>query len=148
MKKNVGLAAVLGSVVVSLALWQGCSDAARTARRYTYPPDFAYVERTAIRTAMGRLAASVNALNEILRQESLSEADRQNIVGLLAQMEAAARDLEAPAQRTNHPMLDTKLPAFQRDVELALRAARDEPPNYFLAGAVAGSCFYCHERGR
>jgi len=53
---------------------------------------------------------------------------------------SAAPDGEISLQRSHG--------AFRRDIEMARLAAERDPPNYFLAGSVAGSCSYCHEGQR
>ena len=119
-----------------------CSDMAKTVRSATYPPDFAYIERANIRTEMHTLAAKIQALDAALREPEPSRRDHVRL--LLVDIERTARGLQPGRSDTNHPLLDAHLPALIEDVVASRRAVEHEPPSYFLAGSVVGSCVYCH----
>jgi hypothetical protein len=137
------LALLLGAGLVT-----GCGSAG-TIRRFTYPPDFKYLERSEVKSAMGALARDVRALKRLLAGTETLDADqRAEVARLLRAMEATAAELDPKGRRTNHPVIDQNIGAFRRDIEMARLAAERDPPNYFLAGSVAGSCSYCHEGQR
>jgi len=125
----------------------GCRGSASRIRDYTYPPDFRYIEQHELDTAMGRLAVAVERLNGRLRTSQTGDAGVQEaVVAELGEIGVIAGQL-AGGVGTNHPWLDQHLGAFQQDIELARRAATHDPPNYYLAGNIAGACGYCHQRG-
>ncbi|MEW6683886.1 MAG: hypothetical protein AB1451_13365 [Nitrospirota bacterium] len=139
-----GVSAVL-AVVAVLAIASGCEHAEKI-RQFTYPPDFKYIETSDVHSKMWTLARDSRALKTLLAGNgALKPEQHEEVIHLLREMETAAAQLDPPGQRTNHPLLDRNIEAFRRDIGLALRAADQDPPNYFLAGSVAGSCSYCHE---
>jgi hypothetical protein len=135
----------LGGLAAALVL-AGCASAPDAVRSATYPPGFHYLTAAKLETAMGRLARDATALNALLRREGdPAEAERAEVVRLLAQMEATTGTLDVDGATSNHPMLSRHLASFRRDLERAQRAAEAKPPNYFLAGSVTGACLACHE---
>jgi cytochrome c553 len=134
---------LLASLAVAIL---GCRGSASRIRQYTYPPDFRYIEQHELGSAMGRLAVAVERLNGLLRASGTGEAAVQGaVVVQLGEVESIAGQLTG-GLGTNHPWLDHNLATFQRDIELARRAANHDPPNYYLAGSIAGACGYCHQR--
>jgi hypothetical protein len=124
-------------------LLSGCAETAREVRAHTYPPELRYYENREIRTAMARMARGVITL-AVLKNERLTAEERAAVTRALREIDEAAAELSTPAARSNHPLLDRYLDEFRRDVDLARAAAGRDPPNYHPAGAVAGSCAYCH----
>jgi len=134
---------VLAGLAVAIL---GCRGSASRIRAYTYPPDFRYIEQHELSSAMGRLAVAVERLNALLRTTGTGEpAVRNAVVEQLGEVQSVAGQLTGGVG-TNHPWLDRNLDAFRQDIALARRAANHEPPNYYLAGSVAGACGYCHQR--
>jgi len=114
-------------------------------RRYTYPPDFNYIDARQLDSAMWRMADQVRSLDAALRDVSMPDGKRQKaIVEALDGIAAAGRMLGSDHRTSNHPVLDEHLPQLLDDVAMARDAAADTPPRYALAGAVAGACVYCH----
>lgn len=111
-------------------------------RKVTYGRDFHYLEKQQVRGAMDKIAKEVVALEALLRAEAAPE--QAQVVLHLDGMIAAAGELEGSASASNHPILDANLPTFRRDLTAARAAAAKDPPNYYLAGSVAGACQYCH----
>lgn len=135
-----------------LALVMGaCAVAAPAVRKVTYAPDLRYLAGRQVSEVMGTLAKAAVELDALLRDETPATpaADlRGEVVRLLQVMEGAASDLDA-GPTTNHPVLDENLGLFRADLAAAREAAEVDPPNYFLAGSVAGSCLlYCHTGDR
>lgn len=127
----------------------GSCQASESIRRVTYPPDFRYLEQHDVTSAMWRLARDVRALKTLLGGATdLSPQSHQEVIRLLRDMEATASEIDPKGRRSTHPRIDSNIGAFRRDLAMARQAAEHEPPNYFLAGNVAGSCSYCHEGQR
>jgi hypothetical protein len=140
-----GLALTAASVFAFGLGLLGCSQAARGIRTVTYPHDFRYYETAEIDDSMKRLAAASRRLTSLLRDGvPRSAAERAEVVDLLGEMEEASATLDGRKKPSNHPVIDAHLERFQRDVSAARAAAERDPPNYFLAGTVAGSCMLCH----
>lgn len=99
---------------------------------------------------MREMADRATDINKRLRQAVLTDADRVQVVADLAAIEAIARELSADEARTVHPVLWKNIDEFRTDVVNARKQAEATPPNFFLAGTVAGSCAYCHgpDRGK
>jgi hypothetical protein len=144
MRLTGALVSVLAGVA-ALAIAAGCEHAEKI-RQFTYPPDFKYIETSDVHSRMWTLARDSRSLKALLAGNgALTPQQHEEVIRLLREMETAAAQLDPPGQRTNHPLLDRNIEAFRRDIGSAIRAADQDPPNYFLAGSVAGSCSYCHE---
>ena len=145
MQFNAARVWVVITGISALVIAGGCEHAEKI-RQFTYPPDFKYIETSDLHSHMWTLARDSQSLKALLAgSEPLTPAQHQEVIQLLRDMQSAAAELNPPGQRTNHPMLDRNIEAFRLDLAMAVRAAEQEPPNYFLAGSVAGSCSYCHE---
>lgn len=141
------VAMVVRGVALALAASAtvGCGSG-EAIRRVTYPPDFRYLEQEEVKSAMWRLARDVRGLKALLSgANGLSAEDHAEVVRLLRDMETTAAQIDPKGRRSNHPKIDRNIDAFRRDLAMARQAAERDPPNYFLAGSVAGSCSYCHE---
>jgi hypothetical protein len=120
----------------------GCADSARWLRRYTYPPDFRYIEREQLRSAMWQLARHMRELDQDIHSPLPPEQHRKDIVEHLDDMEAAARSLdtaaiESPADRYEHAEILTRHSASAgcRGTGSAKLA---------IACSLTGACVYCH----
>jgi hypothetical protein len=137
-------------LLISLAIFTGyacgCADFARWMRQYTYPPDFRYIERDQLRSAMWQLARHVRELDQHIQAPSEPEQHRQDILEHLAGMDAAVRMLDSSGWPSNHPLIDMNLPKFRQDIRLAREAVERDPPNYRLTYLLTGACVYCHGR--
>jgi len=137
-------AAMLGALLSGSAVFGGCGSGA-AIRQVTYPPSFQYLEQREVHTAMGRLARDINRLERLLTSDGAVNAQqRDQVVGVLRDMETAAAELAPQGRRTNHPRIDRNIEAFRHELQLARLAAEQEPPNYFPAGSIAGACQACH----
>lgn len=144
---SVGAATLMRGAAIALAATAviGCG-ATETIRRVTYPPDFRYLEQSEVKSAMWQLAHDVRDLKKLLSgANGLSPEDHVEVVRLLRDMEATAAQIDPQGRRSNHPKIAQNIGAFRRDLAMARQAAERDPPNYFLAGSVAGACSYCHE---
>lgn len=139
MRMYNGVLGVWGLVLLPVL---ACSNAAEVVRSTTYPPDFAYIARADVRTEMHALASKVAELDRVLREPGVKP--RQQVSTLLIDIERIALSLQRGRGQSNHPLIDAHLPSLIEDVAASRRAVEAEPPNYFLAGSVVGSCVYCH----
>jgi len=128
-----------------LPVLAGC--AGTEVKMHTYPADMVYIEDSEIESAMLRLSQYVWSVNDIFdSQEHIAGYNRERIIELLKNMEKEADELGAGARQTNHLFIDQNIEAFRADVERARRAVETDPPNYYLAGRLSGSCLACHTK--
>ncbi len=94
---------------------------------------------------MALLALYLRQLDEILWVESAAGGDQQQrILEILNKIEASTAELGSGVT-TNHLIIDEHVDDFKSDVNAAIRNARADPPNYFAAGRLVGSCIGCHK---
>ena len=139
-------ASLLWLLLVSLA----CETPLGPVRVTTFPPDLSYLPAEQLRTAMWVLAAEIQYLEERLNHRNEAEriAERSEIRQSLERMRVAARTLDEPGRSTQHPVLNENLGPFMRRLERAKLAVDRDPPDFFLATTIAGSCYLCHGRTR
>jgi hypothetical protein len=138
-------------VVLVVALFgslpTACTDAPALLRRHTYPPNFKYIDRAQLRSAMWQLAEAATELDGVMRQPgAIDPARRAEIIRLLTAMLAAASTLQTQGRPTNHPLIGEHLGAFESDLVHARMGVEAEPPNYYLVGTVSGACLTCHSQ--
>jgi hypothetical protein len=135
----------VGTALLSATLLVACADLPARLRRHTYPPNFKYIERTQLRSAMWQLASDVNQIDELMRQPGpVDETRRAQIIQLLSAMDDATKDLATHGRPTNHPLIADHLDDFQHALVMARASVASEPPNYYLVGAISGACLSCH----
>jgi len=97
---------------------------------------------------MWRLAAQASRLDRLMRDRGESgETLRLEVIELLLEMEKTSAALGQEGWPSNHPRVSRNLGAFREDVARARLDVEAEPPNYFFAGSISGSCVRCHEDG-
>jgi len=122
-----------------------CAGLPARLRGHTYPPDFRYIERSEIRSAMWQLASDVHQLDELMRRPGpVDEAQRAQIAALLSAMDDTARSLATSGRPTNHPLIEDNLEGFRQALATARTSIASEHPNYYLVGSVSGACLGCH----
>ncbi|MDH3712819.1 MAG: hypothetical protein OET44_03100 [Gammaproteobacteria bacterium] len=138
------IARVLAGIVVTAAA--SCSQITpKEIRTWTYPPDFNYISSGELSSIMSQMASEIAALDSLLRSTGApDEITRQEVVQRLRALNRAAQQLGPGGWPSNHPRIADNAGRFQRDIALALRAAQRQPPQYFLAGSLSGSCSICH----
>jgi len=128
---------------VVLPLLAGCAET--EVKMHTYPADMVYIEDSEVESAMLRLSKYIWSMNDIFdSQEHIAGYNREMILELLENMEKEALTLGAGSRATNHLLIDENIEDFRADVRDAREAVEAEPPNYFLAGRLSGSCLACH----
>jgi hypothetical protein len=132
-------AALFGSLLTD------CAGVPARLRRHTYPPNFRYIDRTQLHSAMWQLADTATALDRVMRQPGVIDtARRAEIKRLLEAMLATTGTLQTQGRPTNHPLISEHLEEFERDLVQARTGVEADPPNYYLVGTVSGACLTCH----
>jgi len=129
----------------------GCRDTSpmELIRSATYPPDFNYVTGQQLRDSMDRLGYNLQRLDEVLiPNEGGQQVPQREVVSVLGDIERIATNLRAGDAGSNHPFLEDHMSDFAVQVGRARLAAMSNPPNYYLAGQVAGGCVNCHRINR
>ncbi|MDH3689427.1 MAG: hypothetical protein OEU36_08095 [Gammaproteobacteria bacterium] len=141
MMANRSLVFAVGLTVVAVVGFSACA----AVRKVTYPPDFSYLSTKQVRTTMGAFASGVARLDMLLSESDDNFAQRREAIILqLKKMEKLSESLGAGYQKTNHLLIDEHIDEFRADVRGARLAAEQEPPSYYLAGRLTGSCTACH----
>jgi mono/diheme cytochrome c family protein len=132
----LGLAWIVGSA---------CADPWPRLREHTYPPSFEYIDPSRLQSAMWELAFEVQRLDRSLQHPADDPADQQrHVAEILSRMDGAVDRLSTPGRVTQHPLLNRNLPRFREQVRRARADAALDPPNYFAATMLLGSCAACH----
>ncbi len=114
-------------------------------RKVTYPPDFVYLERKQVVSRMASMSLYLRRIDEILADDTtISSAQQAEIIVMLNRIDDITDELGAGNVETNHLLVDEYIDAFKVDLNMAIRNASADPPNYFALGRLAGSCTACH----
>lgn len=134
------------SVIVAIG---GCGDVAPAVRKLTYPPDFQYLSGQELRTRMAELAYQLQLLDQALAPGPAEQlAQQQQVVQTLSNIERIGASLQPGEAGSTHAHLKDFMAAFRSNVRQARDAASMDPPQYYLAGTVAGGCINCHRVNR
>jgi hypothetical protein len=141
------LCALFGSILLGTF---ACETPLGPIRATTFPPDLSYLPPESIRTAMWVLAAEIEHLEQLLGNPYGDEPvpERTEVVKTLERMRVAAKTLDQPGRNSQHPVLNENLDRFLGRLERAKRSADRDPPDYFPASSIAGSCYLCHGQNR
>lgn len=136
-----------GLLLVGITLGIVAVTSCTVVRKVTYPPDFVYLEDRQVVSAMADLNVDMWRIDDILaNSETILPYQRDEIIQLLRHMEEVADRLGAGTTVTNHLLIDENIDLFKDDVRDARKYVQGEPPNYYLAGQLSGSCMACHRR--
>ncbi len=114
-------------------------------RKLTYPADYIYLEQKDIDSAMVLLSLYIREMDALLSSnQMLTDWNQRRILELLSLIDSTTDRLGASNITTNHLAIDEHLDDFKSDLFSAISAAKTDPPNYFPAGEIAGSCTACH----
>ena len=128
--------------LLSTMLVYGCAQ----IRKVTYPPEFIYLEQKDINNKMVLMSIYIRQMNQILsRKDNTNSEDQTRIVKLLSAINSTTDSMGAGSPDTNHLVIDGHIDQFKSDVIAAISAAKANPPNYFAAGQLSGSCVACHQ---
>ena len=139
---TLGLIGLLGIASVSCQL----STPLGPFRASTLAPSLDYLPPEETRTVMWVLAAELRHLERLMQAPTIRDPEvlRATVRGTLERMRLAAKTLDEPGRTTQHPEINQNLGLFLGRLERARRAVDRNPPNYFLAGTIAGTCSLCH----
>ena len=130
------------AIMLLTILASGCAQ----DQKATYPDNYVYLDQKQVTTEMAQLSNYMRQIDEILNDDSTISSEQQaQITRILASIDASTDSLGAGSVETNHLIIDDHIDQFKADVNLALRNARADPPNYFPLGKLAGSCVACHQ---
>ena len=123
----------------------GCAQ----LRQATYPKDFVYLDRQQVQGQMARFSQYMRQIDDILLDDStVSSEQQERVLAILTRIDESTVKLGAGSTRTNHLLIDEHIDQFRADVQIAIRDARADPPNYFALGRLSGSCVGCHKYRR
>jgi hypothetical protein len=144
---RAGVAVLLVSALLS-AFSIGCETNIGPVRASGLPPDLTYIPKARVKTAMWVLAAEIGELERILGARSADGSaaapDRYAARASLERMRVAVSTLQEPGRSTQHPALNQNLGRLIARIERAKRALDRDPPDFFPASSIAGSCALCH----
>ena len=137
---------VLIVMILLVGTLHGCGAMVGPVRATPFPPDLTYMPKHRIETAMWVLASEIQELEQVLMLRAEGQSDSQREAASLAihRMKVAARTLEEPGRSTQHPALNRNLSVFIGRLDRAKRALDREPPDFFPASTIVGSCYLCH----
>ena len=118
--------------------------------RPTPPPDAPRAfDVEDVHASMWKMARAVERVNVIMRRSDtpLTSIEQQEVLHLLDEMEVVATRLATDGARDAHPLLGKNIDLFRADLALSRRTAAANPPNFYMAGTIAGACAYCHGPG-
>ena len=120
----------------------GCAQ----LRQATYPPDFVYLDQKQVRGQMALMSLYMREIDEILADSYAVNSEQQaEIIRLLNQIVVSVDRLGSGNVQTSHLLIDERIDDFRTDLQVALRDASSDPPNYYTLGLLAGSCTACHQ---
>ncbi|MCB0421325.1 MAG: hypothetical protein KDD61_10025 [Bdellovibrionales bacterium] len=132
-------------IFVPMALLISCAE----MRKVTYPPNFVYIEKSDVKNTMSVFAENIFEIDRVLQgAKSDKEIDRSRIIAAMDSILSAASHLDQEKTETNHRVIDHNLDIFRQSVQQARQMAQKTPPNYYLAGQLAGQCMACHKLRR
>jgi hypothetical protein len=130
------------AIILLTVLTFGCAQ----NHKVTYPGNFVYLDQKQITSEMELMSNYMRQIDEILFDDSTISSEQQALIAnILSLIDASANSLGAGSVETNHLIIDNHIDQFKTDVNVALRNARADPPNYFPLGKLAGSCVACHQ---
>ena len=127
--------------VIATALLAACTG----RQKIVYQPYYTPLDASDISGAMGRFAASIRLLEEQYGvQGTPNPRQREAIIDELRRMEDIAVELGSGPTQTNHLFIDEHIDDFKSEVRRARLDVEGDPPSYYRAGRLAGSCRGCH----
>ena len=137
--------ALFATLVIAFGSAVACSGPHAIGSKSKAAPEFRTISETQLQSAMWQLAAGVEELRGIFAERApISREQRQQVIGILGQMIAAADELGPDGVSSNHARITENLTSFREKLEIALGAASRNPPSYYLVGHISGTCLACH----
>lgn len=126
-----------------VASLSGC--AISSIRQLTYPDNIVYIDKNQLHTVMHRMAAEIRLLDVLLADQPIEPDRHSQVVGNLERLDQIIAELSVEGVTTNHTVIDEHLGEFRADVARARLMVSANPPNYYWAGRLTGSCSACHQ---
>lgn len=137
------LNAFLASVLLGVTACQ--NGILENVRKVTYPPDFNYISKDKLTNTMQTFAWYIKLLDNNLRNTStITNEQLSNSISLLGKMEKLSHELGTESLSSNHNIVSFNIDAFRQKIVDARKGLLHTPPNYYLVGALSGSCINCH----
>lgn len=127
-------------------------------RLLTYPSEFTWIDRDSVKGVMHSMALRLDDVEQLVSDKKSGSDDpaiQTEVVNNLQAMEALAASLNAGSNNiagdersvpaTNHLLIDEHINDFMNQIMRARLMAESEPPNYYGAGRLVGSCNACHQ---
>ena len=137
------------AISAAVLVLQGCGRPNREAENPVgNAPDFNYEMGQDLRSGMAALGRQLALLDRELLENEFNQIDKQEVIAFLREMEQIGSSLQATDAGELHAFLQDDMPVFLDALRNARLAAAASPPNYYLAGRVAGACVNCHRVNR
>ena len=135
----------LGWKLIVIFFFMAIAGSCAQVRKATYPPDFVYLEKKEVTSAMQKMAVSINKLHRMLSDTEYQQASKQqDVLTELDVIESVTRSLRTGGSQSNHPLIDQHMDNFRDQLLVAKNAAQRDPPDYYPAGRLVGQCQGCH----
>lgn len=118
----------------------GCAE----LRKVTYPADFKYLERSDVRSTMAEFGRRIWEMDGILADSTRALTERERVLEILDELESYAQSINPGGRPTNHLVIDSHIQQFIDSVKSARAAVDSNPPSFYRAGQLSGSCMACH----
>lgn len=129
-----------------LALTAACSGGSAGFPQIANPPGFDYADGAELRSRMHQLAFQLQQLDMALAsQEERNAGLRDEVISSLRNIERIGNELRDGDLSTTHTFLQRDMANFLTTVSRAQMGAEANPPRYYYAGRVSGSCVNCHQ---
>ncbi|MGI9319182.1 MAG: hypothetical protein ACR2QW_17785 [bacterium] len=140
-RKSVRVTLKIIAVLALTSLAGSCA----TVRKATYPPDFVYLEKQEVSSAMQKMAVSIGQLHRLLSDTAYQPASKKDdVLAELDKIETITRSLDTGGIQSNHPLIDQHMNGFRGQVLIARNAVQQDQPDYYPAGRLVGQCHGCH----
>jgi len=136
----------LGALFALLAGLFACSSSGDALfPQIASPPPFDYADGAVLRSRMHRLAFASQRLDlTLMTSDERGNSTQREVISTLRDIERIAGELEDGDLSTTHGFLRNDMQNFQANLNRALREVERNPPSYYAAGQVTGSCVNCH----
>ena len=146
MKRSISNAVLAVALALGLA---SCNTGDAGFPPIGNPPPFDYADGEELRSRMHQLAFELQQLDLAMVAEDYRDTVFQGqIVNHLENIERLGGLLRQGDLAARHRFLLNGMSEFLRNVERARMNAEANPPRYYLAGRVSGSCVNCHDTVR
>ncbi len=142
MQVNNSRAILLLILCAISSLWlTSCSQ----IRKLTYPENFTYITKKDLRNSMHQLNTRLVFLESLFPVDTSPRLEiKKKVIEELDKISLIATEIRGKNEQTNHLVIDDHLDQFLSDISRAKLQVEANPPNYYYAGKITGSCSGCH----